>query len=575
MDNLNFPSDKNDAGKFFNLASDILNIYNCTDDKAAYTEQAIQLVKYMLEVDVNLEILTTVASGIEMNLKAWGLIAPDTKLVKAVRQGTLKLLEEAPAVKVESSGEDENISWELDENGEFIEVREPVKTAVAAAIPAALKVHKFAEPFPFDNFVQFNTKTQKDGSEVRTSAKTVVANSVEFFKFYGVELKYNIMTRKVEVTSPNFGKEDKAENKLIKLTDLAMENGYRASKLLINDHMNIIAVDNAYHPVRDWLAQDKWDGKSRMQDFFNSVSVKPEHEKLRNAALKRFAMMVAKAIYLEDKTKLESVLVFVGSQGLGKTTWINNLFSSSLEAVKDGKALNPHDKDEVAKITTCLVCELGELERTFKSEVGAVKAFLSSQVDEYRAPYAMKAEEHLRRTVFVGSVNKEDFLIDDTGNRRFLTVQATAINANHGIDMRQFWLEAKEMLDTGEQWWPTDDEKAMFAEANAAHELVSPIEQAVLDCFFFEKDLTGVVMGGARPKLGLTLTQVAEYIGRANCTKADLSTLKAALKKHTGQDGSYARPGVKGYQLYPLIDYSKMDENDKRNKFLQFKVNSR
>lgn len=573
-------AEEKNSPKFFNLASDIFNIYMLDGDKKAYVDQAITLIKYMLEIDVNYEILSTVTSTIEQNLKAWGMIASDTKLLLAIRKGTLQLLDEAPVaeVKVEASEENKaDVLYELDENGDFVEVlATPTLTAVAAVTtPSAFKVHKFSEAFPFDNFVQFNTKTLKDGTEVRTSAKTVVANTVEFLKYYGVELRYNIMTRRVEVESPNFGKEDKAETKLTKLTDLAAENGYKVSKLLLNDHMGIIAIDNAYHPIRNWLAGDKWDGKSRMQEFFNTIQVAPEHEKIRDAAIKRFCMMVAKAIYLEEKTKLESVLVFVGFQGLGKTTWINNLFPSSMDAIKDGQVLNPHDKDVVAKITTCLVCELGELEQTFKREVGAVKAFLSSQLDEYRAPYAMKAEEHLRRTVYVGSVNKEDFLVDDTGNRRFLTIHATGINANHGIDMRQLWLEAKEMLDSGEQWWPTDAEKLMFAEANKAHELRDPIEQAVMDSFFFEKDLTGVIMGGARPLLGLTLTQVAEYIGKPNCTKAELSSLRAALKKHTGQDGNYARPGVKGYKLYPLIDYSKEDENDKRKKFLQFKVNSR
>jgi hypothetical protein len=59
-----------------------------------------------------------------------------------------------------------------------------------------------------------------------------------------------------------------------------------------------------------------------------------------------------------------------------------------------------------------------------------------------RRVYAHFADQVTRRTSFVGSINKDSFLADETGSRRFLVFEVDTINANHGIDMDKVHAQA-------------------------------------------------------------------------------------------------------------------------------------
>ena len=81
------------------------------------------------------------------------------------------------------------------------------------------------------------------------------------------------------------------------------------------------------------------------------------------------------------------------------------------------------DKDERLKLHLTWFCEWAELESVFRRrDIAATKAFLSSDTDLVRAPYARKAEKMPRRSIIVGSTNEDQFLNDSTGNRRFWVV---------------------------------------------------------------------------------------------------------------------------------------------------------
>ena len=75
-----------------------------------------------------------------------------------------------------------------------------------------------------------------------------------------------------------------------------------------------------------------------------------------------------------------------------------------------------------------------------------LKAFITSKSDYFRTPYDRYAEEHPRRTVLAGTTNRENFLIDRTGNRRFLPINLMEIKDKKcGIDsaiVKQLWGEA-------------------------------------------------------------------------------------------------------------------------------------
>ena len=64
--------------------------------------------------------------------------------------------------------------------------------------------------------------------------------------------------------------------------------------------------------------------------------------------------------------------------------------------------------------------EWGEIDRVIgKKEAEAVKHFITIQEDRVRPPYGRKIELRKRQSILVGTTNRDDFIKDHTGNRRY------------------------------------------------------------------------------------------------------------------------------------------------------------
>jgi predicted P-loop ATPase len=112
----------------------------------------------------------------------------------------------------------------------------------------------------------------------------------------------------------------------------------------------------------------------------------------------------------------------------------------------------------------------------------ALKAFLSSDEDTYRTPYARGPRTYKRRTVFCGTVNRWDFLADRGHNSRYAVLSVpsaidfrrmTEIIGPQGSDTHwQVWQEVREAyLAGGERgrWWPEGQELEWIKRTNVAY----------------------------------------------------------------------------------------------------------
>ena len=111
--------------------------------------------------------------------------------------------------------------------------------------------------------------------------------------------------------------------------------------------------------------------------------------------------------------------------------------------------------------------ELGELSSIKRSDVEQVKAYLSKQVDIYRAAYGRRVSEHPRQCVFCGTTNETLFLKGDNGNRRFWVIPVNAAlrkyhNWHEALtrDRDQLWAEAVHYYKQGERLYLSDELEA-------------------------------------------------------------------------------------------------------------------
>jgi putative DNA primase/helicase len=258
----------------------------------------------------------------------------------------------------------------------------------------------------------------------------------------------------------------------------------------------------------------------------------------------RWLISAVASVFKPFGFKSHGCLVFTGAQGTGKTTWFERLVPPELGLVLTGATLDPADKDSVITVVSHWLVELGELGATFrKADIDRLKGFITKPTDRMRRPYDRLESEYQRRTVFGASVNDLQYLVDDTGNRRWWTVNVASIDYMHDLDMQQVWAELLTHYERGEQWHLTPEENAALGQLNIDHEVTNPIEELIAAKFQWD----------APRHTNMTSTEVLIAIGydkpnnkQAKDAGVVLRKLAGDPKKSNGRSVFVMPPRVRG-----------------------------
>jgi len=295
------------------------------------------------------------------------------------------------------------------------------------------------------------------------------ANLAALMDWMGYRARRNLMSHQTEWEgAPNdIARECQQTAMAAVLLDEASRHGWNLAEGTFWRGLAAVEARRAYHPVAEWAASKPWDGKGRFGELFQTLRIRSgfeDFESLMRVQMERWLIAGGRCLALggnsAEGVAVQGVLVLQGRQDIGKTRWFRSLVPDA-SWVAEGVTLDPSNKDSVIAATSSFIVELGELDATTKkSDVAQLKSFLTRAVDEYRAPYARKSEVYPRRTIFGGSVNPDEFLVDPTGNRRFWLMPVEYVNPRHGIDMQQIWAEATHRARAGEPYWMPDEHKA-------------------------------------------------------------------------------------------------------------------
>jgi predicted P-loop ATPase len=281
-------------------------------------------------------------------------------------------------------------------------------------------------------------------------------------------LAYDMLKETIVFTRPSFTARGSKKGDLVNDTDISIIKGriermhgiYNDAKL--NDAIEQVSSDNAFHPIKLYLESLTWDGVPRIDTFLIDYMGAEDNAYTREAFRKMLLAAVTR-IY-EPGRKFDTALVFYSEQGVGKSTLIQRLskgwFNDSLT--------NLSGKESYEAIQFAWLVELAELSALRKSDVEAVKNFISKREDTYRGAYARRVKTHKRQCVFFGSTNDDEFLKDATGNRRFFPVAVKRTRKTHIIFepkfdaiVDQLWAEAMEGYMLGECLTLSDEAEAI------------------------------------------------------------------------------------------------------------------
>lgn len=242
---------------------------------------------------------------------------------------------------------------------------------------------------------------------------------------------------------------------------LAEQYGLRVKSLTVLEAVAVVAHDNQFHPVREYLAGLVWDKKPRVRSwlrtYLGAQALADDQSYPDVMGMRYLVSAVARAMV--PGAKADCVLILEGSQGLNKSTALAVLggewFTDTPIALGE--------KDAYQAIQGMWIIELAELDAFNKVESTKAKSFFGASVDTFRPSYGRRNIRLPRQCVFAGTTNQDEYLRDPTGNRRYWPVLCTAVLLDKlREDRDQLWAEAYALYQSGERWWPQPDEKAMF-----------------------------------------------------------------------------------------------------------------
>ena len=262
------------------------------------------------------------------------------------------------------------------------------------------------------------------------------------------------------------GGEDKDGNKL-------------GLSLCLDDVRNAVlqaALASPYHPVRQYLNGLQWDGEARLSRY--AVEILGAAPTPLNTAMLRKWFISAVARPLKPGCKVDTVLILVGAQGARKSTTFSVLVG---EEYFVDSPIDVSSKDAFGVLRRAWILEWAELESMQRARNGdAAKAFITSTVDTYRPAYGRLDVQVARTGVIVGSTNQDEFLTDETGNRRYWPVTVGKIDIDKLRVWRdQLWAEAVVAYRAGESWWLDSAQDQDLAKAQEAHVVTDAWETPV------------------------------------------------------------------------------------------------
>jgi len=254
-----------------------------------------------------------------------------------------------------------------------------------------------------------------------------------------------------------------------------------ASKDRIFDAVNVVASENKFHPVRDYLDECTWDGEPRVETLL--IDYLGAEDNAYTRAVTRKALVAAVARIYRPGCKFDYMLTLRGRQGLGKSALIAKLggkwFSDSFTTLQG--------KDAYEQVQGVWIMEVGELAGMRKAEAETIKLYISKQVDRFRPAYGRRLQEFPRQCIFIGTTNETQFLRDTTGNRRFWVVDTPNKPARDMWEeltaemIKQIWAEAVEIYRAGEELYLPRSLETIAREVQETYEEENPRAGIIAD----------------------------------------------------------------------------------------------
>lgn len=217
------------------------------------------------------------------------------------------------------------------------------------------------------------------------------------------------------------------------------------SKDLMRDCVHHVAIKHKFDSAIEWLGKLQWDGKPRVGRFAARYLGCADTRYTEAVSFYLWSALAGRI--LEPGVQANMVPILVGAQGTRKSSAVLAMAPDPEFFVEVD--LGENAADLARRMRGRMVGELSELQGLRTRQLEAIKAFITRLYEDWVPKYKEFATSYARRIVFVGTSNEDQFLSDETGNRRWLPMRLIRMADPDAIarDRDQLWAEARELYE--------------------------------------------------------------------------------------------------------------------------------
>jgi len=307
-------------------------------------------------------------------------------------------------------------------------------------------------------------------------------------------------------------------------------------RLLISDFVPRI------DPLEEYFKNlPEWDGVDHIGQLSKTVTVEEGSEANWKVCLRKW-LIATVAGALSNTMVNHTAIILQGIQGIGKTRWIQKLVPIKLLDYFFTGNITPNDKDSKLAVVKNFIINLDEMETLNRGDIGFLKSLMTQKDLELRKPYGVFEEQFKRRSSFIGSINKMEFLNDPTGSRRFLCFAVEKINYEHNINLDKVFAQALYLFNKGEKYWFDKAEIESITQNNMKFTFQPLEEQLILEKYepCGKDDPDKLLMNaseiakeiyGEKPYNNNTIRQIGMALNKYGFIKGNAYNGKHSIKK--------------------------------------------
>jgi len=251
-------------------------------------------------------------------------------------------------------------------------------------------------------------------------------------------------------------------------------------RLLLQDP-NFAPNFNPFNEYFDSL--QPWDGIEYIKAFTDYFILADESERLCfEVFFKKWFVGILTGIYNRQWCN-QVIFIITGEQGDGKTTILNKLIPPTLENYLQIGGLEFGDKDTKLAMCNKLLINIDELESFTKKNIDQLKSNVTAKNFDIRLPYGHCSQKIIKRCSFMASTNRNAFLSDPTGSRRFIIFEVDGVKYERKFDVDKMYSQAKHLYFNEFRYWFNKEEIDYINKRNEKFSTDSPEEQLLLQYF--------------------------------------------------------------------------------------------